>query len=136
MLSSPCNLDEALEPTFRKLRARLEVDRLHAAELGIGRIAQIAPDLLTLIDRFKIKFDLYRLFKVDYAVIQFFDQVFDQGLNPAVGWLWYWTPLPYALLLALAHLFDETDDFLPLVLATGSRSIFAVLQGRIPVGGA
>jgi hypothetical protein len=45
--------------------------------------------------------------KEDHAVISFFDQVFDQGINPAVTWSGYWTPLRYMLLLQLASLFDR-----------------------------
>ena len=42
-----------------------------------------------------------------HAIISFFDQVFDQGMNPAVTWTGYWTPLRYILLLKVASLFDE-----------------------------
>lgn len=36
-------------------------------------------------------------------MISFFDQVFDQGMNPVVPWTAYWTPL----LMNLAFLFDD-----------------------------
>jgi hypothetical protein len=45
--------------------------------------------------------------KSDHAIICFFDQVFDKGVNPAITWTGYWTPLRYMLLLKLACLFDK-----------------------------
>jgi hypothetical protein len=107
LLSSRVNLDALAETHLQALRKRFGVSRLHAAELGIGRLSTIAPALLDLVRRYDIRFALYKLVKLDYAVIQFFDQVFDQGLNPAVGWATYWTPLRYVMLLKVAHLFDE-----------------------------
>lgn len=107
LLSCPWNLDEALEPFLKRFRKHFGVERLHATELGVGRLDTIALALGKVIDRLGIKFDFYAINKVDYAIIQFFDQVFDQGLNPAVGWFHYWTPLRYVFLLKVAHLFDE-----------------------------
>lgn len=107
MLSSKVNLDVLAEPYMRVLRRRLGVERLHAKELGIGAISSIAPALLEIVNKYDVRFSLYKLVKIDYAVIQFFDQVFDQGLNPAVGWTTYWTPMRYVMLLKLASLFDD-----------------------------
>ena len=107
LLSSKVNLDVLAEPHLQALRKRFGVSRLHATELGIGRLSTAAPILLDLVRKYDIRFALYKLVKLDYAVIQFFDQVFDQGLNPAVGWTTYWTPLRYVMLLKVAYLFDE-----------------------------
>lgn len=59
--------------------------------------------------KFALRFDLYRVNKPDHAVICFYDQVFDQAMNPAVTWTSYWTPLRYIFLLKLASLFEEDD---------------------------
>lgn len=107
LLSSDVNLDYVAEPRLASLRKRLGTDRLHAAQLGNGRLVAIADDLIDIQKRFKLRFDLYRVAKPDHAVICFFDQVFDQGMNPAITWSGYWTPLRYVLLLKLASLFDE-----------------------------
>ncbi|EGQ9353923.1 TPA: DUF3800 domain-containing protein [Vibrio parahaemolyticus] len=107
VLSSKVNLDELALPSVQKLRKRLGVERLHAAELGNGRLVEIVDDLEVLRKKFDIKFDFYRIAKADHAIISFFDQVFDQGVNPAVPWTAYWTPLRYVLLLKLASLFNE-----------------------------
>src|SRR5690606_6433945 len=44
---------------------------------------------------------------VDHAAISYFDQVFDQGLNKAVPWLDYCTPLRFLMLLLVLSLFDS-----------------------------
>lgn len=107
MVSSQANLDIVAELHLRALRERFDVARLHASDLGLARLSEAALPLLKLVARYNIRFDHYRVVKADYALMQFFDQVFDQGLNPAVGWHWYWTPLRYILMLTVAELFDE-----------------------------
>jgi hypothetical protein len=106
VLSSKGDLDDLCESHLSKLRSRLGVKRLHAAELGIGKLADIANDFNILQHRMDLRFDLYQVFKLDHALISFFDQVFDQGLNPAITWTGYWTPLRYVLLVKVAYLFD------------------------------
>ncbi|MEZ8238478.1 DUF3800 domain-containing protein [Vibrio splendidus] len=110
VLSSKINLDVAAESHVKKLREKLGVERLHAAELGNGKLVTIVKDIEKLKKRYDFRFDIYRVAKADHALISFFDQVFDQGLNPAVPWTSYWTPMRYVLLLKLASLFD--DDLL------------------------
>lgn len=107
VLSSRFNIDEVAEKTIKALRNKFEVDRLHAAELGIHKLSEITDTLLTLQKNLKLRFDIWQVYKYDHAVISFFDQVFDQGVNPAMTWTGYWTPLRYVLLLKLAYLFDE-----------------------------
>ena len=106
VLRSETDLDTKAQSDVENLRVKLEVDRLHASELGIGRLTKILPELLTIQKKFDLCFDIYRVQKVDHAAICFFDQVFDAGLNPAVPWTGYWTPLRYLLLLKVHFLFD------------------------------
>lgn len=40
-------------------------------------------------------FDYYFIEKPDYVLVLLFDAVFDAGLNEAVKWDVYWTPLRY-----------------------------------------
>jgi len=82
------------------------VERLHANELGVDKLTSISRQLDTIQRKNDICFDIYRISKVDHAAISFFDQVFDQGLNKAVPWIAYWTPLRYPLLLQVSSLFD------------------------------
>lgn len=107
VLSSKINLDAAAEGRVKKIRKKLGVKRLHASELGNGKLVTIVKDIESLRKRYDLRFDIYRVAKVDHALISFFDQVFDQGMNPAVPWTSYWTPMRYVLLLKLASLFDE-----------------------------
>ena len=107
VLSSRVNVDVLANGAISRVREDLGVSRLHAAELGNSRLPQIAGTLAKLQKRLDLRFDLYRVAKPDHAIICFFDQVFDQGMNPAVTWTGYWTPLRYVLLLKVACLFDE-----------------------------
>ncbi|HDY4940609.1 TPA: DUF3800 domain-containing protein [Yersinia enterocolitica] len=107
VLSSPEDLDKVAEIELAALRKKLRVQRLHAVELGIHRISDVVDALLVLQKKHKIRFDIWQVVKSDHAIISFFDQVFDQGINPMVPWSAYWTPLRYPLLLNLASLFDD-----------------------------
>ena len=106
VLSSPVNVDVSALDSLVGLRNRLGVSRLHAAELGNGRLVPLVDDLLSLQKSLSLSFDVHRISKPDHAVISFFDQVFDSGMNPAITRAGYETPLRYALLLTLAPLFD------------------------------
>ena len=106
-ISSRVNIDALSRQLMERIRQRLGVDRLHANQLGNSGLAAIAGDLQVIQKKFDIRFDFYRVNKLHHAIICFFDQVFDQGMNPAVPWTSYWTPLRYMLLVRLATLFDE-----------------------------
>lgn len=106
VLSSQVNVDVLAAGSLEVLRRRAGLPRLHAAELGNGGLVPVAEDLVRLQRQLDLRFDVYRVAKPDHAIISFFDQVFDQGMNPAMTWTGYWTPLRYPLLLKLATLFD------------------------------
>jgi hypothetical protein len=107
VLSSPLDLDRAAAVKVKQIRERYHVERLHATEMGLGRLAEIIPDLMQIQQDCDITFDLYRIEKADHAIISFYDQVFDQGINPALTWSSYWSPLRYFLLWNLSQVFDE-----------------------------
>ena len=107
VLSSPDDLDTVAEPALAALRKKMGVVRLHAAELGMHRLDNVIDTLLVLQKKHLIRFDIWQVVKRDHAIISFFDQVFDQGMNPVVPWTSYWTPLRYPLLINLARLFDD-----------------------------
>lgn len=107
VLSSPNNLEHAAKKEVEQARAKQGVARLHAAELGMGGLVDIHKHLIAIQEKHHLEFDIWRVYKPDHAVICFFDQVFDQGVNPAVPWAGYWTPLRYTLLLTVAQLFNE-----------------------------
>jgi hypothetical protein len=107
VLSSKLNVDAIAESPLQAMRKAMGVDRLHANVLGNAGLVKILPNLIKLQRQLDFKFDLYRVAKPDHAVICFFDQVFDSGVNPAMTWTGYWTPLRYMALIKVAHLFDE-----------------------------
>ncbi len=109
VLSSKTNVDLLSKKHITSLRQRLGVNRLHANELGNTGLTSLVPDLISLQKKFQLRVDVYRVDKRDHALICFFDQVFDQGINPSVPWSSYWTPLRYVLLLKLSALFDEEN---------------------------
>lgn len=107
VLSSTVNVDVLAADWLKPMRKRSGMQRLHAAELGNGGLVPLVDDLVAMQKRMSLRFDLYRVAKPDHAIICFFDQVFDQGMNPAMTWSGYWTPMRYVLLLKVASLFDE-----------------------------
>lgn len=107
VLSSRVNLDLLAEKYVKAMRNRFSVNRLHARQLGNERLVNIQKEMRFLKKKFDLKFDFYSVAKEDHAIICFFDQTFDAGLNPAVPWIACNTPLKYILLFQLANLFDE-----------------------------
>lgn len=107
VLSSAYDLDVLAVRDLEKLRKKLNVDRLHANVLGNKGLDEISSELIKIQSKYKLIFDLYEVKKVDHALISFYDQVFDQGINPAVTWSSYWTALRFVLLQKVAYLFDE-----------------------------
>jgi len=107
LLSAPANLDVVAEPFLKDLRQSLGVKRIHANELGVGRLTSVAEGLVRFSKKNDLRFSLLKVAKPDHAIICFFDQVFDSGMNKAIPWHHYFTPLRYILLFKVAHLFDE-----------------------------
>lgn len=107
LITCKVNLDVLAEPLLRNLRRKLCVERLHANHLGVARLSEIALDLAEFSARRDVRFSLFKVSKRDHSVISFFDQVFDSGVNKAIPWQHYWTPLRYVLLFKVAHLFDQ-----------------------------
>ena len=107
VLSAKVNLDVLAEPQIRQARKIRGVERLHASELGLGGLVEVSEYLHSIQKKYQPRFDIYSIAKADHAVISFFDQVFDQGNNPAMTWTGYWTPLRYMLLVKVAFLFDD-----------------------------
>lgn len=101
VLSSHSNVDELGISIHGAMLSNLGVESLHAAELGIERIDSIVPLLAELHDRMDFSFDYYFIEKPTYALVQFFEAVYDAGLNEAVAWSHYWTPMRFLLIGAL-----------------------------------
>jgi len=107
VLSSRLNVDVMGVAQHRKMLRTLGVDQLHANELGTEGLASIAEPLCLLQQKMAFRFDYYYIDKLAYAVVLLFDAVFDAGINEAVKWDMYWTPLRYLSIFKLGYLLDE-----------------------------
>ncbi|GLS84310.1 DUF3800 domain-containing protein [Paraferrimonas haliotis] len=107
LISSVTNVDALCIVEHNAIRDIIDDDLIHANILGIGGLVKIAPLLIKIQKKMKFDFDYYFIEKLDYALVIFFDAVFDAGLNDAVKWDTYWTPLRYVLIHKLSILFDE-----------------------------
>jgi len=107
VLSSLRNVDALCADLHKEVQHNIGDKQIHANQLGFGGLVKIAPYLIEIQRRMKFDFDYYFIEKPDYALVLFFDSVFDAGLNEAVKWDVYWTPMRYLLIHKLAILFDE-----------------------------
>jgi hypothetical protein len=80
---------------------------LHANKLGLEGLRAITGELTALHRLYELHFDYYFVDKRSFALVTFFNAVFDAGLNEAVKWDWYWTPLRFPVIAALDTLADE-----------------------------
>ena len=107
VLSSRTNVDVLATREHAAILRKVGDDSLHASKLGVGGILDIADHIANLQKRFEFRFDYYFVDKGSYAVAMLFDAVFDAGLNKAVKWDWYWTPLRFPMVALVGHLADE-----------------------------
>ena len=107
VLSSLRNVDALCTRLHAKIQREIDDDQIHANKLGIAGLVEIAPHLVEIQKKMKFDFDYYFIEKLDYALVIFFDAVFDAGLNEAVKWDVYWTPMRYLVIHKLSLLFDE-----------------------------
>jgi hypothetical protein len=107
LLSSRTNVDVRGVQLHCAMLTTLKVEVLHAADLGVERIESIAPLLIELQRKMDFEFDYYFLDKSTYALVQFFEAVYDAGLNDAVAWMHYWTPMRFFLIGLLREFMDE-----------------------------
>lgn len=107
LLGCSKNLDVVARPMISRLRDQLGVERLHASELGAGRLVPVCDVFSNFQKKNDVRFNFYKVTKRDHAIISFFDQVFDSVMNDAVTWHHYWTPMRYVLLMKVSQLFDD-----------------------------
>lgn len=108
VLSCESNIDEQAREVFAEMLKKVSQPSLHASKLKFDGLRPIATDLLSLHERLRLGFDFYFIEKRTYALVAFFNAVFDQGVNEAVPWLWYWTPLRFPLVASLHALVDDS----------------------------
>jgi hypothetical protein len=107
MLISSEDLDIECSELMETARKKINQKRIHAKDLSLERLSEIIPELIEMHRKCNFRMNVYKVAKIDFAIIAFFDQVFDQGINPAVPWAAYWSPLRYILLVKLSFLFNR-----------------------------
>ena len=107
LLSSTKNVDVLGGQIHKKMLKELGVESIHANHLGVDKLTRVSPLLYELQKKMKFDFDYYFIDKPSFALVLFFDAVFDAGLNEAVKWDYYWTPLRYLAIHKLSLLFDQ-----------------------------
>lgn len=107
LLSGVTNGDALCASTQRKIQRIIGDEIIHANILGVGGLTRIAGHLLKMQKKMQFDFDYYFIEKKDYALVMFFNSVFDAELNDAVRWDIYWTPLRYLVIHKLSHIFNE-----------------------------
>lgn len=80
------DFDLAYPASMKALAHKVDVDVLHANELGIVRVEDIATDLLRILKRSHSRFFVSRVDKKYLAATKIFDTIFDSGVNVAVPW--------------------------------------------------
>jgi hypothetical protein len=123
VLSSKINIDAIGAPEHDEMLRQVGETSIHATDLGVEGLLRIVPALTHIYRRFDFRFDYCFVHKRSFAVIMLFNAVFDTGVNEAVEWHWYWTPLKFRLLLALDGIIDDEllREAWSLVLASKSR---------------
>jgi len=107
VLSSQWDVDAHAGSQREAISARIGGQELHANRLGEAGLSRIVDLLVDLHEQYEFCFDYYYIHKPSFAVVTFFNAVCDAGINPAMKWDWYWTPLRFQLLGVLDELFDE-----------------------------
>lgn len=107
VLSSTLNVDVLGVNQHARILRTLGKDSLHANEIGIPGLVQVADELKELQRKFDFRFDYYFIHKPSFAVVALHSAVFDAGINQAMKWDWYWTPLRFPLIAALDYVLEE-----------------------------
>lgn len=107
LLSSTRNVDVLGAEIHSNMLKELGVTDIHANQLGVDKLTKVSKYLYELQIKMKFDFDYYFIEKKSYAIVLFFDAVFDAGINEAVRWDHYWTPMRFLLIHKLSFLFDD-----------------------------
>lgn len=116
----------------RDIAKSIGQEEIHAAQLGIGRLEDIAPDMLRVIRKAGPTFALARVEKSYVLAAKVFDTLFDSFENKAVPWHVYnMPPLRMSMLFKVAYLLDEqiAEAFLDALLDVNDRRALEKMAG-------
>ena len=105
-LSSKLNPDVLAKRDHAAMLRKLGVTCLHANELGLSRLTEIAPILIKLQKRFGFRFDYWYMHKPTYARTMLFDAIFNEERNTAMKWDEDSAPLYYPTFEKFSRLCD------------------------------
>ena len=133
-MTSPTDFDIEFGEEVDGIARGLGVERLHANEIKLDGLSNIADSVVNLIVRSQVRFHYVFVDKVDAAVLQFFNAIFDPGENPAVPSEAYWIShnrsvmaLQFASNLSLS----DVMSFWELMISVRSEESDAIAQATI-----
>lgn len=102
------DFDVRFADDVRAIARALGTDEIHAADLGVGRLEDIARDLLKVIRKAGPAFAIARVEKRYVVATKVFDTLFDAFENKAVPWHAYNVPsLRMPLVFKVAYILDD-----------------------------
>jgi hypothetical protein len=108
-LITKTNFDMVYSDQIRELADKFGAASLHGAELGFGRIEEIAESLRRIFKKADARFFISRVEKRYLLATKIFDTFFDSGENAAVAWRIY-NLRPLRLMLAFKVALIVTED--------------------------
>ena len=102
------DFDAAYGERIKAIAQKIGAEAIHANELGLGRLEEIADDLYALLKASNAYFFVSRVEKAYLLATKMFDVLFDSGENAAVAWHNYnFRPLKIMLAFKLAAVIDD-----------------------------
>lgn len=131
-LLTRADFDQRFGDQLRDIAKGCGVDEIHAAEMGVGRLEGIAPDILKLLRRAGPAFALARVEKRYVIATKVFDTIFDSFENKAVPWHVYNVPaLRMLMVFKVAYIIDEEAAvaFIDALMESNDKRAWAAMAG-------
>lgn len=122
------DFDRRFGDQMRDIARACGVDEIHAAEMGVGRLEEIAPHLLKVLRRAGPAFAIARVEKRYVIATKVFDTLFDAFENKAVPWHVYNVPsLRMLMVFKVAYIIDEgaAEAFLAALMDSNDERAWA-----------
>ncbi|TPG16440.1 DUF3800 domain-containing protein [Sphingomonas koreensis] len=122
------DFDQRFGKEVRAIAQATGADEIHAAEMGVGRLEGIAPDILKVLRKAGPTFAIARIEKSYVVATKVFDTLFDAFENKAVPWHVYNVPaLRMLMVFKVAWIVDDDAAvaFLDALLDTNDQRAWA-----------